>query len=131
MYDYKSYKLASHQSANCCLSVYREDGNVRRVSLRSYSTDVCGIYFDEVYGAWHIYCTGTYSQTTRRQIGWFARELCYAYAKCEIDYFDFKAIYEDSLKAGASMSQRMCKPEEVGAAIRLADHYSANCRPIR
>lgn len=128
MYDCKSYKLASHQSANCCLSVYREDGNVRCVSLRSYSTDVCGIYFDEVDGAWHVYCTGTYSQTTRKQIGWFARELCYAYAPCEINYFTFKYIFEDS--HGSELPQRMCKPEEVGAAIRLADHYSANCKSL-
>lgn len=128
MYDCKSYKLASHQYANCRLSVYREDGNVRRVSLRSYSTDVCGIYFDEVDGAWHIYCTGTYSQTTRKQIGWFARELCYAYAPCEIDYFTFKYIYEDS--HGAELPQRLCRFGEAGAAIRLADHYSANCKPI-
>lgn len=130
MYEYKSYKLASHQSAKCCVCVYRKDGRVTCVSLRSYSTDVCGIYLDEVDGAWHVYCTGTYSQTTRRQIGWFARELCYAYAPCEIDYFDFKAIYEDSLKVGEAMPQRLCKLGEAGAAIRLADHYSANCKPI-
>lgn len=123
MYSRRSYKMDSHKYANCRISVCREDGHVTCVSLWSYSTDVCGIYLDDADGAWHVYCTGTYSQTTRKQIGWFAHELCYAYAPCKINYYDFKDIY-------SSLSQRLCKPEEVGAAIRLADHYSANCRPI-
>ena len=128
MFECKSYKLASHQYAKCCVSVYREDGRVTSVSLVSYSTDVCGIYLDEVDGAWHLYCTGTYSQTTRKQIGWFARELCYAYAPCEIDYYGFKAIYESDIDS--PLPKRLCTPEEVGAAIRLADNYSANCSPV-
>lgn len=123
MYSRRSYKMDSHKYANCRISVYREDDHVICVSLWSYSTDVCGIYFDDADGAWHVYCTGTYSQTTRKQIGWFAHELCYAYAPCKINYYDFKDIY-------SSLSQRLCKPEEVGAAIRLADHYLANCRAI-
>ena len=128
MYECKSYKLASHQYAKCRVSVYREDGRVTCVSLWSYSTDVCGIYLDEDDGAWHVYCTGTYSQTTRKQIGWFARELCYAYAPCEIDYYGFKAIYESDIDS--PVPRRLCTPEELGAAMRLADHYSANCRPV-
>ena len=128
MYDCRSYKLASHQYAKCRISVYREDDRVTGVSLWSYSTNVCGIYLDEVDGEWHIYCTGTYSQTTRKQIGWFARELCYAYAPCKIDYYGFKAIYENDIDS--PIPKRLCKPDELGAAMRLADHYSANCRPI-
>lgn len=128
MYSRRSYKMDSHKYANCRVSVYREDGRVTRVSLWSYSTDVCGIYLDEDDGAWHVYCTGTYSQTTRKQIGWFSRELCYAYAPCKIDYFAFKSIFESP--HAFQLPQRLCKPEEVGAAIRLADHYSANCKPI-
>ena len=128
MYSCRSYKMDSHKYANCHVSVYREDGHVTSVSLVSYSTDVCGIYLDEPDGAWHIYCTGTYSPTTRKQIGWFARELCYAYAPCEIDYYGFKAIYESDIDS--PLPNRLCKPEEVAAAMRLADHYSANCRPV-
>lgn len=128
MYSSRSYKMYSHQYANCRVSVYREYGRVTCVSLRSYSTDVCGIYLDEDDGAWHVYCTGTYSQTTRKQIGWFARELCYAYAPCGIDYRDFKAIYESDIDS--LLPNRLCKSEEVAAAIRLADHYTANCKPI-
>ena len=128
MYSTRSYKMDSHKYANCRISVYREDGRVTCVSLWSYSTDVCGIYLDEDDGAWHVYCTGTYSQTTRKQIGWFSRELCYAYAPCEMNYYDFKFIYESVIDS--SLPQRLCKPEEVAAAIRLADHYSANSRPI-
>lgn len=128
MYSSRSYKMDSHKYANCRIAVYREDGRVTCVSLWSYSTDVCGIYLDDADGAWHIYCTGTYSQTTRKQIGWFSRELCYAYAPCEISYYGFKDIYENDIDS--SVPQRLCKSEEVGAAIRLADHYSANCRSI-
>ena len=128
MYSCRSYKMDSHKYANCRAYVYREDGRVTRVSLQSSSTEVCGIYLDEDDGAWHVYCTGTYSQTTRKQIGWFARELCYAYALCEIDYYGFKAIYESDIDS--SLPNRPCKPEEVGAAMRLADHYSSNCRPV-
>lgn len=124
----KSYKLASHKYANCHVSVYREGVRVTGVSLWSYSTDVCGFYFDENEGEWKIYCTGTYSQTTRKHIGWFARELCYAYAPCKIDYYGFKAIYERYIDS--PIPQRLCKLVEVGAAMRLIDHYSANCRPI-
>lgn len=128
MYTCRSYKMDSHQYAKCRVSVYSEDGRMTCVLLRSYSTNVCGIYLDESDGAWHVFCTGTYSPTTRKQIGWFSRELCYAYAPCEIDYYAFKAIYESDIDS--SLPNRLCKPEEVGAAIRLADHYSANCKPI-
>ena len=128
MYNNRFYKLDSHKYANCHVSVSCKDGRMTGVSLWSYSTDVCGIYLDEDDDAWHVYCTGTYSQTTRKQIGWFARELCYAYAPCEIDYYDFKAIYESAIDS--LLPQRLCKTEEVGAAMRLADHYSANCRPV-
>lgn len=127
MLECKSYKLASHQYAKCNVSVYRKDGRLYGVSLWSYSTDVCGIYLDEDDGAWHVYCTGTYSPTTRKQIGWFARELCYVYAPCEMSYYVFKAIYESDIDS--PVPQRLCKPEELGAAMRLVDHYSANCKP--
>ena len=128
MYACRSYKMDSHNNANCRISVYREEGRVFCVSLFSYSTNVCGIYLNGVDGAWYVYCTGTYSQTTRKQIGWFSRELFYAYAPCEMSYYDFKAIYESDIDS--SLPKRLCKPEEVAAAIRLADHYSANCKPI-
>ena len=128
MYSTRSYKMDSHKYANCRISVYREDGRVACVSLWSYSTDVCGIYLDDADGEWHVYCTGTYSPTTRKQIGWFSRELCYAYAPCEIDYYAFKSIFESS--HGSELPQRLCRSGEAGAAIRLADHYSANCKPI-
>ena len=128
MYSRRSYKMDSHKYANCFISVYREEGHVICVSLESYATDVCGIYFDEDDGAWHVYCTGTYSQTTRKQIGWFARELRYAYAPCEMSYYDFKTIYESDIDS--LLPKRLCTPEELGAAIRLADNYSANCSPV-
>lgn len=128
MYEGKFYKLDTHKAANCCVYVRRKDGRAARVSLWSYSTDVCGIYLDEVDDAWHVYCTGTYSQTTRKHISWFARELRYADATCKIDYFTFKYIFD--IYRDAELPQRPCWWGEAGAAIRLADHYTANCRPI-
>ena len=128
MYEGKFYKLASHQYAKCCVYVRRKDSRVIRVSLWSYSSEVCGIYLDEVDGTWHVYCTGTYSQTTRKHISWFSRELRYADATCKIDYFTFKYIFD--IYRDAELPQRMCWWGEAGAAIRLADHYSANCKPI-
>lgn len=129
MYSCRSYKMDSHKYANCRISVYCKDDRVYCVSLWSYSTDVCGIYLDDANSAWYVYCTGTYSPTTRKQIGWFASELCYAYAPCKIDYYCFKAIYKNDIDS--PVHQRLCKPEEVCAVIQLADHYSANCRPVR
>ena len=129
MYNNRFYKLDSHKYANCQVSVVWKDGRITGISLWSYSTDVCGIYLDEDDDEWHVYCTGTYSTTTRKQIGWFARELCYAYAPCNLSYYGFKTTYESDIDS--SLPNRPCNPEEVAAAIRLADHYSANCRPIR
>lgn len=59
-------KLRNHASAQCCVRHY-ENGDL---CLQSYMTDV--IYYDSTRGM--LYCTGTYSQTTRKHISWFLRE---------------------------------------------------------
>lgn len=59
-------KLRDHASAQCCVRLY-ENGDI---CLQSYRTDI--IYYDHEQQV--LYCTGIYSQTTRKHISWFLRE---------------------------------------------------------
>lgn len=70
-------KLKNHANAACRVRIHN-DGNIEFIS---YSTLVIKLNEDT------IECTGTYSQTTRKQIGWFLKE----YAP-EYSYHDMKAI---------------------------------------
>ena len=73
-------KLRNHPYANC--KVIEEEFydcrtgvvNLRHWWLRSYVTDV--VLVRETPTTWELHCFGTYSQTTRRQIGWFLRDIC-------------------------------------------------------
>ena len=57
-------KLADHPYAQCHVETdYNGD-----INFVSYATTVIMIRGQ------HIFCTGTYSQTTAKQIGWFLRE---------------------------------------------------------
>jgi len=81
MYYYNGFKrLREHKSAQC--GVYN---NGDAVEFWSYSTKVITILYKA--GKRFIECTGTYSPTTRRQIGWFLRE----YAP-DLNYYDVKNI---------------------------------------
>lgn len=66
MINYVTEKLADHKSAQCRVRRY-DNGDI---CLQSYNTDV--IY--AVYKTGFLYCTGTYSTTTRKHISWFLRE---------------------------------------------------------
>lgn len=77
-------KLDSMPNAQCGV-ILHSDG---AVDFYSYSTLVCKI---DAQG-W-LECTGTYSQTTRKQIGRFLRE----YAP-NLSYQDAKFCYEHSVK---------------------------------
>ena len=57
--------LKNHPYAQCYVSI---DPNV---GIHFYSYKTLVIYIDK--SGW-LRCTGTYSPTTRRQIGWFLRE---------------------------------------------------------
>lgn len=57
-------RMPEHESAQCKVLV-REDGTIL---LQSYQTIVCSISRD----GW-LDCSGTYSATTRKHIGWFMR----------------------------------------------------------
>lgn len=69
----RTYNLKNHPYSQCHITETED-----KLVFTSYETDV--IICDRK--AQTIECTGTYSQTTRKQIGWFlkeyAPELCYA-----------------------------------------------------
>ena len=71
-------KLHNHPYANCKVieteTCDNETGEViKRWVLRSYTTDV--VLVRETSTMWELTCYGTYSQTTRRQIGWFLKDI--------------------------------------------------------
>lgn len=74
-------RLENHPGANCTVVEF-DNGNVNFIS---YSTRVISI--ENAMSNRKIECTGTYSTTTRRQIGWFLRE----YAS-DLNYYDIKKI---------------------------------------
>ena len=89
----KFYKLKNIPFGSCHLGAVRVDwqGNkIYHIFLKSYSTIVCGFTLldDETFYAW---CTGTYSQTTRKHINRFCHEICDS-----VTYYWFKQIAEMS-----------------------------------
>lgn len=80
-------KFAGHRYANAKMLI-----NDNAVTLRSYNTIVAGC---DIYG-W-IVCRGTYSRTTIKHIGWFARE-CAAMLNTSVTYYDFKAIAGENVR---------------------------------
>lgn len=73
-------KLKDHKYAQC----HVEQDNSKTVFV-SYSTPV--IFIIKENGRRWVECTGTYSQTTRKQIGFFLKE----YAP-DLNYHDIKGI---------------------------------------
>ena len=76
-------KLTDHRYSQCHVEIAPDGG----VSFFSYVTLVCHIDAE----GW-LECTGTYSQTTRKQIGWFLKE--YAPA---MNYQMVKQAYQDEM----------------------------------
>ena len=66
---------------------YNERGYLVLSVLQSYNTLVAAYDFENNI----VYCNGTYSRTTIRHIGNFARELN-AHALVNLDYYSFKAV---------------------------------------
>lgn len=82
-------RLKNHPYAQAQVRITEDENGVRRaVELISYSTNVCGIYYDE--DGTFLECSGTYSQTTRKQIGWF----CHEYLPSSVSYYTFKNIVD-------------------------------------
>lgn len=72
--------LRDHQYSQCHVVI-----NDNEITFVSYTTAVIRMIFEG--GRRLIECSGTYSPTTRKQIGWFLKE--YANDLC---YHDMKAI---------------------------------------
>ena len=88
-------KLHDHPYANCKVievEIYGKEKNegIKRYILRSYTTDV--VLVRETPTTWGLTCYGTYSQTTRRQIGWFLKDIGSPFT-----YFDAKKSFEKSV----------------------------------
>lgn len=74
-------RLNNHRYAQCHVRVH-DNGDIEFVS---YNTTV--IYAVKVGHKYNVVCTGTYSATTRKQIGWFLREYLPM-----LNYYDMKSI---------------------------------------
>lgn len=77
-------KLTNHKSAQCHVSI--EDNGI--INFISYTTLVIQAVPSD-FGGYVLYCTGTYSQTTRKQIGWFLKEYF-----GDVSYYDMKRCAE-------------------------------------
>lgn len=76
-------KLKDHPYCNC----YVLKDNYK-ITLVSYITEVIiAVRNPKNKNEWFLKCTGTYSQTTRKQIVWFLREYF-----PKINYFNMKEI---------------------------------------
>ena len=77
-------KLINHPYAQAYIRLY-DSG---KIVFISYSTPVIIVSAD----GW-MRCTGTYSQTTRKQIGWFLRERFPG-----LNYYTAKLLYTDNME---------------------------------
>lgn len=75
-------KLTNHKHSQCHVEI-EDNGSINFIS---YTTLVIRAVPFEGYG-YTLYCTGTYSQSTRRQITWFLKEYF-----GDISYYDMKRI---------------------------------------
>lgn len=76
-------KLKIHPYCNCYVLK-----DIDIIKLVSYITEVIiAVRNPKNKNEWFLKCTGTYSQTTRKQISWFLREYF-----PKIDYYDVKEI---------------------------------------
>lgn len=81
--------------------IINEICNIDIFDLISYTTHVARV--THIYSAYYmigtnilkIECSGTYSQTTRKHIGCFAKEINDLF-NIDLTYYDFKSVYEDN-----------------------------------
>ena len=107
----KRYRLRSMSSAHCLVEIHLQDNTVSQTILRSYSTDV--IMLDLEYR--EIYCTGTYSQSTRKQIGRFVREFT-----ATQNYYTMKELAESLI------NYKFLNDEDYDKAVDTAWSYINN-----
>ena len=104
----KSFKLLNHEYCNAHVEIhFDENNNASKIELWSYNTRVCDAYRTNNDG-WTLFCTGTYSQTTRRQISWFTHQPWQSRREWKLSYGFFKEISEKC--DGESVMQRLKNP---------------------
>lgn len=86
------YVMPEHEYANCLLCydiVNYENGYTMAIYLKSYNTIVCGLVKDTTSGEvkYYRFCTGLYSRTTIKHIGWFTK-----YIDKEASYYTYKEM---------------------------------------
>lgn len=86
-------RLSHHKYAQCHVIVLK-DGSIHFIS---YNTLVIRAELT-VHGEYVLFCSGTYTQTTRRQIGWFLKEYF-----GDISYYDMKQCAEDGTGIQATL----------------------------
>ena len=120
----KSYKLYNHEYCNAHVEIHYNDKNKPiRIDLFSYQTMVCGAFIVD-NNKWTIYCTGTYSQTTRRQISWFSRQPWKSKRDWKLSYGLFKEINEK-----CDFGLRDATEEEYFCIQDLIWQYSQSGKP--
>ena len=120
----KSYKLYNHEYCKAHVEIhFDENNNASKIELWSYSTRVCGAYKTANDG-WALFCTGTYSQTTRRQISWFSHQPWRSKRDWKLSYSLFKEISEK-----CDFGLRDATEDEYFCVQDLIWQYSQNGKP--
>lgn len=109
-------KLSNHTSSQCCVRHY-ENGDI---CLQSYLTDV--VYYDSTRGT--LYCTGTYSQTTRKHISWFLHEYF-----PQFSYQELRKAYETDCKLSEVLCNQFIPLTDTEKKIVQYAHNGATLNP--
>lgn len=115
--NYTVRKLTAHASANCRVRVY-DNGDL---VLQSYATDV--IYYDKAHD--RVFCTGLYSMTTRKHIGWFLRE--YPILR-NLSYQDMRNSYDSNHSIDVSGKFTVPLTDSQRETLR-STHYGSRLYP--
>lgn len=114
--DYRTRNLRNHASAQCTIRMY-ENGDI---CLQSYLTDV--VYYDFMRGM--LYCTGTYSQTTRKHISWFLHEYF-----PQFSYQELRKAYETDCKLSEVLRNQFIPLTETEKELMRCAHNGATLNP--
>lgn len=97
------FPIRSHKNASCGYDYFVHDDCVE-ISFYSYSTLViiAIIYMDEIRKM-YLTCTGTYSRTTIKHIGYFLKHF-----NCSINYYDIKNNLKDMIDNNKMISCSWC-----------------------
>lgn len=116
-----SYKLYNYEVCHAHVKInFDKNAHVNKIELWSYETRVCGAYRIQNDG-WAVFCTGTYSPTTRRQISWFSRQPWQSHRAWKLSYKFFEDISEKCPEG-----VRNATDEEAYCISDLIQHYRNN-----